>query len=295
MNNYKKYLKYKYKYYALKKQIGGDKVVITSLTDYHPPTAIKTAYDTYRNIMTNEFMTECANHLPDVCYALTENKISQCVDKLKEGMPEIKAQFDCNTNHKTDTSTCITNKLDSLQIRLNTDALNKLGINKDGTFTRPNSTRVLSSVENTQEPDTCKKLRQLSKPLENSILGYRTYIKGNYNYNPYLIDDILPNLMVDKNFKITLPNSSNELTNELAKSHIDTILSDKHIGFIIETNGALVNKDIKPPENLPIGQDRIIYIKIKNKYINRKYIILNTNQHFNDLLKRILMEHLNLK
>ena len=36
MNNYKKYLKYKYKYYALKKQIGGGKVAITSLTVYDP-------------------------------------------------------------------------------------------------------------------------------------------------------------------------------------------------------------------------------------------------------------------
>jgi hypothetical protein len=86
MNNYKKYLKYKYKYYALKKQIGGSEVTITSLTVYDPPLAIKTAYDTYRNITTNEFMTDCANQLLDVCYALTENKISQCVDKLKEGM-----------------------------------------------------------------------------------------------------------------------------------------------------------------------------------------------------------------
>ncbi len=38
MNNYKKYLKYKYKYYALKKQIGGvdDSVIITDIEEFKP-------------------------------------------------------------------------------------------------------------------------------------------------------------------------------------------------------------------------------------------------------------------
>jgi hypothetical protein len=177
MNNYKKYLKYKYKYYALKKQIGGGKVAITSLTVYDPPRR--------------------------------------------------------------------------------------------------------------------KKERQ-NKEQE--------YNKVRKDFIPYSWADILKNLTVDKEFKIILPNSSNELT----EANISTILNN-HTGFIIETNGDILNGDIKPFKGFS-GNDRdslIININFetqntytfmnvfnKSPVMNTKYIntILNSNKSFNNRLKEILME-----
>jgi len=63
MNNYKKYLKYKYKYYALKKQIGGGKVTITRLTDYDAPSSLK--LETYDDKVRNDFKPYSARAILD--------------------------------------------------------------------------------------------------------------------------------------------------------------------------------------------------------------------------------------
>jgi hypothetical protein len=120
------------------------------------------------------------------------------------------------------------------------------------------------------------------------------YNKVRKDFIPYSGADILNRLQVDPNFKISQlqPNSSNELS----EANISKILSN-HTGFIIETNGDILNKDIKPFMDFR-GDDRdrdrlIIYINFdtqtdiilknfitKDKIINTKYIntILNTNK-----------------
>jgi hypothetical protein len=268
MNNYKKYLKYKYKYYALKKQIGGSKVKITSLTVYDP--SIKQEYAAYLAHNRYKFKTKCVEALSGVCSKskLHDNEISQCV----------------------------------------TDKLTEYGNNKDVTFT--------------DEPDSCIELRLTSTPLDDipiPIPAYRGYIKRNYNYKPYLYEQIFPNLEVDpEQFKKSLPpppessskiskdniskdhKSNDEIFNDHIRTILSKILSDKPIGIIINTKGELLNKPIKDPDNPSYG-NRIIYAKIeikqtavftRNEYI---YKILNTNQNFNNALKVFLMGHLKLE
>ncbi len=296
----------------MKKQIGGDdEVAITSLTVYDPPSSIKEAYATYRYEKKDKLRAQCVNDLPDVCYALTKEKISQCVDELKKATPsednESLAKDKCKTEHKYDTSKCVKDKLKSLNIILpnETDALNKLGIKTDGTFKRSTLKRFTTWVKNTGIPkfteelsDACINFLNISNPLENPIVTYRAYIKKLQNdYKPYLYDAILPNLTVDpENFKISLqPNSSNAT---ISKANISTILSDKHIGIIIETNGVSLNNNIeslKDPSYIKIHEKRIIYIKSENQ--NSKYIntILSTNTNFTNALKYFLMLHLKLE
>ena len=129
-------------------------------------------------------------------------------------------------------------------------------------------------------------------PLIDTVYEYN---KAHKEYKPYSGASILKNITVDKKFKIILPNS----TNQLSEANINTILSDKHTGFIIETNGDFLNKDIKPIMNYSGEKKHIIYIKFETqtsfftdgKIMNTKYIntILNTNESFNNALKKILM------
>jgi hypothetical protein len=128
------------------------------------------------------------------------------------------------------------------------------------------------------------------------------YNKKRKVFIPYSWKDILKNLTVDKEFKIILPNSSNELT----EANISTILNNS-TGFIIETNGDFLNKDIQPFTDFS-GNDRdslIINIKFetqtnyftkgKIRYISYINTILNSNKSFNNALIKILMDKLKPK
>jgi len=104
MNNYKKYLKYKYKYYALKKQIGGEgEVVITSLTFYNDPSLEPLERKTYDDKVSKGFIPYSAKEIldrlqPNKLYAAnilnTSNKhtgfIIETNDKLNKGIDKNK-------------------------------------------------------------------------------------------------------------------------------------------------------------------------------------------------------------
>jgi hypothetical protein len=93
MNNYKKYLKYKYKYYALKKQIGGGKVAITDLTVYNDSSLEPLEKKTYHDKLDKGFMAYSANDV------LNRLQLDPSIHINKKYEPNISDILNTNRNH----------------------------------------------------------------------------------------------------------------------------------------------------------------------------------------------------